>query len=309
VASTTAGAAAISANAYGATGATYGVYGNDNSATGYGGYFTNSNGGYALATGSGNVGIGTNTPHAGAALDLGSNTSSLLLPVGTTAQEPGPPVAGMMRYNSTLSKVEYYNGLAWTPFKPSGGPAGSGYFVITQTTYDGNRGGLAGANANCLTELTTNTGWWGYATANAAGLLVAAHVKAFLCDGTTCNNLNASTTYYFGNANDSSAGGGSFTTDASGLGPNDSLPWANADHFGGGFTGSNVGRFWAARSTGSNTAWPAITAPNHCTGWTTNSSGVTAYYGNALAQATSSRWRYTVQGCDQLSPLVCFVNP
>jgi hypothetical protein len=40
----------------------YGVYGTNASTTGYGGYFTNDNGGYALATGTGNVGIGVATP-------------------------------------------------------------------------------------------------------------------------------------------------------------------------------------------------------------------------------------------------------
>ena len=39
-----------------------GVYGNATNATGWGGYFTNSGGGPALATGSGNVGIGNTTP-------------------------------------------------------------------------------------------------------------------------------------------------------------------------------------------------------------------------------------------------------
>jgi trimeric autotransporter adhesin len=60
--STTAAAAGVSGTATGSSGATYGVYGSDGSATGIGGYFTNTNGGYALVTGSGNVGIGTPTP-------------------------------------------------------------------------------------------------------------------------------------------------------------------------------------------------------------------------------------------------------
>jgi len=60
--STTAFARGVDGLAIGATGATYGVYGTGASATGAGGYFTNTNGGYALVTGSGNVGIGTTTP-------------------------------------------------------------------------------------------------------------------------------------------------------------------------------------------------------------------------------------------------------
>ena len=42
-----------------------------------------------------------------------NSSSSLKLPVGTTAQRPATPVAGDFRYNSTLSDAEYYNGSAW----------------------------------------------------------------------------------------------------------------------------------------------------------------------------------------------------
>jgi hypothetical protein len=61
-ASTSAGSAGVLGDAYAGSGATYGVYGYDMSSTGYGGYFTNVSTGYALATGGGNVGIGTMSP-------------------------------------------------------------------------------------------------------------------------------------------------------------------------------------------------------------------------------------------------------
>jgi trimeric autotransporter adhesin len=41
------------------------------------------------------------------------DTGALLLPVGSTAQEPVVPVQGMLRYNSDNSVLEYYNGTAW----------------------------------------------------------------------------------------------------------------------------------------------------------------------------------------------------
>jgi hypothetical protein len=67
----------------------------------------------------GDVGIGTSAPTTGAALDLGSNTNSMLLPTGTTGQRP-TGVAGMMRYNSTSQAVEaYYNG-AWNSLSLAG---------------------------------------------------------------------------------------------------------------------------------------------------------------------------------------------
>ena len=39
--------------------------------------------------------------------------ASLTLPIGTTLQRATTPVAGMIRYNSTLARFEYYRGTAW----------------------------------------------------------------------------------------------------------------------------------------------------------------------------------------------------
>ncbi len=39
--------------------------------------------------------------------------SAMQLPAGTTAQRPGSPVNGMLRYNSTTSKIEAYAGGTW----------------------------------------------------------------------------------------------------------------------------------------------------------------------------------------------------
>jgi hypothetical protein len=40
-------------------------------------------------------------------------TGAITLPVGTTAQEPASPSAGMLRFNSTTTQFEGYNGTAW----------------------------------------------------------------------------------------------------------------------------------------------------------------------------------------------------
>jgi hypothetical protein len=42
-----------------------------------------------------------------------STTGGMYLPVGTTAQRPASPATGMMRYNTTTSLVETYNGTSW----------------------------------------------------------------------------------------------------------------------------------------------------------------------------------------------------
>ena len=35
------------------------------------------------------------------------------IPVGTTAARPGSPVTGSIRYNTTTSSTELYNGSSW----------------------------------------------------------------------------------------------------------------------------------------------------------------------------------------------------
>lgn len=42
-----------------------------------------------------------------------SATGALTMPSGTTAERPGSPTTGMVRYNTTSSVVEYYNGTTW----------------------------------------------------------------------------------------------------------------------------------------------------------------------------------------------------
>lgn len=38
--------------------------------------------------------------------------------VGTTAQRPASPVQGMVRYNTTTTQTEIYNGSQWVPVSP-----------------------------------------------------------------------------------------------------------------------------------------------------------------------------------------------
>jgi len=50
----------------------------------------------------------------GASLQINSN-DSMLLPVGTTAERPGPGIVqkGMLRYNSSINNIEYWDGTEW----------------------------------------------------------------------------------------------------------------------------------------------------------------------------------------------------
>jgi len=62
----------------------------------------------------GNVGIGTTSPATSAKLDISSTTGALLLTRMTTAQRDAlTAVNGMILYNTTLNKVQVYEGGAW----------------------------------------------------------------------------------------------------------------------------------------------------------------------------------------------------
>jgi len=227
-------------------------------------------------------------------------------------------------YNSAYHTYQFCNGTNWIPyqwgeavFSQSGFnppiPAGSGFFVLTKGTYNGNLGGRSGANATCLTDLTTNTGWFGYSTANSRGELISAKVFAFLCDNTACTNLNASTTYFFANAGNSSAGGASFTTDGSGLGPNDNANWAAADYFSGTYN------YWTGRGNNSTTQWSSTTGVlggnfGCLSAWNGTAGGDAGEFGNSAFE-TQQRWWANTSGsaqglaCALTENLICFVNP
>jgi hypothetical protein len=171
----------------------------------------------------------------------------------------------------------------WKPFAGAGALPGphDGYFVMSKGTWTGNLGDLSGADAICLTDLTTNTGWRGYAEALADGKLVSGNVHAWLCSSAdlTCNNLTATTTYYFADANSVGNGGASFTTIAGGDGPNaPAADWSLPSYFGSPYV------YWTGQRNGytENTSPPSWgtgvdTSYNggdpDCHGWSVGTSG------------------------------------
>lgn len=77
-----------------------------------------------------NVGIGTTSP--GKELDVQGSirsvgtSATIGLPVGTTAQRPGSPAQGDLRFNSTDTAAEIYDGSAWSAVGSGGGATGGG---------------------------------------------------------------------------------------------------------------------------------------------------------------------------------------
>jgi hypothetical protein len=60
------------------------------------------------------------------------DTLGLNLPVGTTAQRPASPAAGMIRYNTTLNDTEYYDGITWRSISDTGVEATGGTIIDTE---------------------------------------------------------------------------------------------------------------------------------------------------------------------------------
>ncbi|PIS10848.1 MAG: hypothetical protein COT73_07215 [Bdellovibrio sp. CG10_big_fil_rev_8_21_14_0_10_47_8] len=175
------------------------------------------------------------------------------------------------------------------------------YFILsTSLAYGGNFGGISGANSICLSNLQANDFMGkGYAMVDAT------HVKAFLCDDTTCNNLNASTTYYLGQAGSVGDGGGTLTTDATGSGPGYTTSWNTATYF-----GTTAGNYWTGRDVGGSSSYWPLTAygssGGSCSNWTL-SGGARGRFGIPGSNGTN-KWSFD-GGCGNSYRLICIVNP
>lgn len=118
-----------------------------------------------------------------------SVTSALRAPAGTTAQRPGSPVAGHIRFNSTTVAGEMYDGTAWNSF---GGAVAAATITrnVTGTASFGagellaNIGGSVSSNANI--KISTNQ-------LQLANGTVAAPSLGMSTDGTTGLNYDGTT--------------------------------------------------------------------------------------------------------------------
>jgi len=67
--------------------------------------------------------------------ELADGHNSVTLPQGTTANAPVNPDSGAIRFNTSINKLEYYNGTAWVAL--SGGVGGVGTITVDSITIDG----------------------------------------------------------------------------------------------------------------------------------------------------------------------------
>jgi hypothetical protein len=213
---------------------------------------------------------------------------------------------------STIEVVNWSDGgnnVGWTTGTP---PPTHGYFVMSEdvTGGGGSLGGLVNAHSFCFNSLNNGT-WLGKGEAQARGILDSAHVRAFLCDGSTCENGLPNTQYLFASVQNTSDGGAAFTTDGAGLGPNDSALWNDPSYFGD--MGTNpLNRVWTGRNIGSSTTWsnvPPTDPAMHCGGWLDN--GGMGMTGRIAAFGTELRWSQGTMACGTTTSasLICFVHP
>lgn len=88
-----------------------------------------------------------------------ATTTALELPDGTTAQRPGTPVNGMIRYNTTLNQFEGYKASAWGAI--GGGATGGSsddIFYENGQTVTTNYTLSTGKNAMSAGPITINSG-------------------------------------------------------------------------------------------------------------------------------------------------------
>ena len=98
-----------------------------------------------------------------AALDLkvskDSNTGSAVLPSGTSAQRTASPATGALRFNSTLTQFEGYNGSAWgTVGGGATGAPGNYVFNLNDQYVTGDYAIPSGKNAMTAGPIIVNDG-------------------------------------------------------------------------------------------------------------------------------------------------------
>lgn len=217
--------------------------------------------------------------------------------------------AGEIVFNGDVQIMQFCNGTDWismggnTQGCPVGGH-GKGYFVLTDGTWQGiNAGPESNADALCLADLTAND-WMGKTDAQARGLLDSSHVRGFLCSKSTCNQALANTEYFFAVSGDPAKGGASFTTDETGMGPNNAADWSGASYFDGNKS------YWTGRTDWSGGILWGNGHPDgnyNCNNW--GSPGVTARIGES-SHTDEARWHHSSRACNsELHHLVCFVHP
>jgi len=86
-----------------------------------------------------------------------STTTQIKIPTGTTAERPGSPAAGMIRYNTENAQFEGY-ATAWGGFGGASGASGNAVFYENDTSVTANYTITSGKNAMSAGPVTIDSG-------------------------------------------------------------------------------------------------------------------------------------------------------
>jgi hypothetical protein len=155
---------------------------------------------------------------------LNSSTGYLDLPVGTTAQRPGSPVAGMIRFNTTKDKYEVYSGTSssWLDINTTNTePYNIDYLVVAggggtagNRNGGGGAGGLLSGSGAALTPLSTYVITVGAGGTGGAGNVAVTSTQ----DGTASSFSTFTPSGGGGNSRNGGSGGGGNIGGAGGTG-------------------------------------------------------------------------------------------
>jgi hypothetical protein len=155
----------------------------------------------ALTIGTTPVQVGdTQASFAGLNILAATGTSHWTLPVGTTAQRPGTPAAGMVRYNSSQTTFEGYSSGAWSSL--GGVKSVDGYtYIQAETSAGASNGDLDFYAENSGGNGATQVGQWNRTNLkDYTGTLVGTQTtqNVFNATATTVNAFGAATTLTIG---------------------------------------------------------------------------------------------------------------
>jgi len=123
---------------------------------------------FYVDAGTGTASFGTSTQTTNAIVAFNA-TTSILAPVGNTAQRPGVPVTGMVRFNSTTSSLEFYDSTQWVS-------TGTIFTVVQSQTFNGD-----GTTVN----FTINSGYTTVSCLVSINGILQVPVTAYAVSGTT----------------------------------------------------------------------------------------------------------------------------
>ena len=231
--------------------------------------------------------------------------------LGETASACNASQKQALRWSSASNTIEMCDGnstwrqiIATTGSDMPAAPSRDiGYFVLSHNTTTGNIGGIQSADSFCLNELTTYD-WRGKADAQSRGLLNSTNVKAWLCGGSSCQNLNAWQIYQFAVANDPDKGGATISVENDSLTHNNTQNWSAHNYWG-------AASFFTGRESGGTDVAFSSTAYMPCQGWTYDGP-LTSVYGavGSTFFSDTRRWRHMNSGtCPNRYRLACMVHP